>query len=48
MIQNAIDHNTFEGTVFINAHYDTEKQQLIFIVTDQGVGMQIEEQKTLF
>ena len=47
MIQNAIN-NTFDGTVIINAHYDTEKQQIIFIVTDQGVGIPIEEQKTLF
>ena len=48
MIQNAIDNNTYEGTVFINAHYDTDKQQLIVIITDQGKGMKKEEQKTLF
>ena len=47
MFQNAIN-NTFEGTVFINAHYDIDKQQIIFIVADSGVGMQLQEQKTLF
>ena len=47
LLHNAIN-NTFEGTVLINAHYDVQMSLLIFMVTDQGTGMSIEDQKTLF
>ena len=42
MIQNAINY-TFEGSIIINAHYDIESRQIIFIITDQGIGLTVDE-----
>ena len=47
MLLNAVE-NTNDGEVFFNINFDIDNSKLIFEITDQGVGIKPEDQRTLF
>ena len=47
MIINGIQC-TNNGEVYLDVHYDETQKQLIFVITDQGMGIRNEDQKNLF
>jgi signal transduction histidine kinase len=47
MINNSIQCSN-NGEVYLDIHYDRPQEQLIFVITDQGMGIKSEDQKQLF
>ena len=47
IIQNAIE-NSYHGKIDIHISYDWNMQRIIFIVNDEGIGMNQKDQETIF
>lgn len=48
IIGNAIDNTFHDGQIIVFVNYDKVKQKIMFIVSDNGIGIKEGDQRTLY